>query len=246
MFCMALSIHPLNLGTAETDTSFAVWGRTPGRRITLAITGYLILGGDTPIVVDTGGPFGHLEKGDRIFDRTEDQSLAATLAPHGVGPDDVGLLVLTHLHSDHTGELSALPSARIALQRRELEYAEDPFFPASMYPRAVVEQLCGPLAERVEVFDGDRELVDGVRAAWTGGHSPGHQQIEVQLDSGLAIITGGNAYLVDPSITEQVPPGYVTSIPETMRALADIARRAVHPLPMHDPSVHLRYPDGVR
>jgi len=58
--------------------------------------------------------------------------------------------------------------------------------------------------------------------------------VEVWLDSGLAIITGDNAYLADPSISKQIPPGYVTSIPATTEALADIARRADHVLPMHD------------
>ena len=243
---MAITIHPLLLGEAQTDTSFLVWGRTPGTRMTIPVSGYLVLGAGDPIVVDTGVAVGHRESGFHVFDRAEDQRLAPVLARHGVAPEDVGTLVLTHLHSDHTGELEALPSARIVVQRTELRYAAHPDFPAAMYRRDHITALLGPLFDRVEAIEGSRELADGVTATWTGGHSPGHQQLEVQLDSGLAIVTGDTAYLADPSVTELIPPGYVTSIPETMRALEAIRRDAVHVLPMHDPEVHRRHADGVR
>jgi ribonuclease BN (tRNA processing enzyme) len=107
---------------------------------------------------------------------------------------DRHLLVVTHPHSDHTGGADALPEARIAVQRRELQYAAAPYFPVSMYDRRDIR----------------------------------------------------TPYLADPSVTEQVPPGYVTSIEETMRALERIRREADHVLPMHDPAVYERYPDGVR
>ncbi len=243
---MPLTIHPLDFGRVETESSFLVWGRTPGERRTIAISGYLILGAGAPIVVDTGYRFGHAEKGFHVFDRTPEQSLQAALGAHDVDLGDVETLVMTHLHSDHTGEIDALPNARICVQRRELEYAMHPYYPATMYDREDVGMLFGPLFDRVDALDGDRKLADGVTAKRTGGHSPGHQQIEVELDSGLAIIVGDNAYLVEPSVTEQIPPGYVTSIPETMEALADIRRRARHVLPMHDLNVFERYPHGVR
>lgn len=208
--------------------------------------GYLILGAGDPIVVDTGGPFGHVEAGLSVLDRSPEQSLQAALTPHGLTVGDVGLLAITHLHSDHTGEIDALPEARIAVQRRELEYAMHPYFPARLYSRVDNGKLFGPLFDRIDALDGDRELAPGVTAVRTGGHSPGHQQIEVELDSGLAIITGDTVYLRDPGITEHHPPGYVTSLPEVMEAIGDITRRADHILPMHDPQVLIDHPDGVR
>lgn len=242
---MSLTIHPLRLGQAETDMSFLVWGRTPGVRMTVPVSGYLILGAGDPIVVDTGGPIGHLERSIHIFDRTEDERLSPVLARFGIAVDDVATLLMTHLHSDHTGEIDALPHARILLQRRELQYAALPDHPATMYARRQVAKLVDPLFERVVALDGRHKVAPGVTAVWTGGHSPGHQQIEVELDSGLAIITGDTAYLTDPSITELIPPGYVTSIPETMRALERLQHDVIHVLPMHDPAVYDRYPDGV-
>lgn len=113
-----------------------------------------------------------------------------------------------------------------------------------MFDRADIAKLVDPLFDRVEPIDGDLPLADGVTAVHTGGHSPGHQQIEVRLDSGLAIITGDNVYLLD-AVEQQILRGYVTSVPQTMRALADIRRRGTHILPMHDPMANQRYPDGL-
>lgn len=242
---MALSIHPLDLGQAQTDSSFLVWGRTPGRRVTAAVLGYVVLGGDYPIVVDTGYHVGRYERGMHVFTRGPEQTLAAALAPHGIEPEDVGLLVMTHLHSDHTGEIDALPHARIAVQRQELAYAAAPSFPVTMYVREDIAKLIDPLFDRVDPLDGDRELAPGVSAKHTGGHSPGHQQIEVKLDSGLAIIAGDNSYLLD-AFHEGTPPGYVTSIPDTMRAIADVRTRATHVLTMHDPTILERHAGGLR
>lgn len=243
---MSITIHPLDLGQAETDTSFLVWGRTPGTRMRVPVLGYVILGAGDPIVVDTGGPRGHLEKGFHVFDRGAQQTLAAALARHYLAVEDVATLVITHLHSDHTGEIDALPNARIVLQRQELQYAAAPYYPATMFNRQDIAKLVGPLFDRVDPIEGVHDLTDGVRIVWTGGHSPGHQQVEVELDSGLAIITGDNAYLIDPSVTEGVPPGYVTSIPETIRALTAIKRSARHILPMHEPTILTDYPQGVK
>src|ERR671933_2059407 len=51
---MALEVHVLDLGDIELDTSFLVLAQDPGRRQEVPTFGFLILGGEAPIVVDTG------------------------------------------------------------------------------------------------------------------------------------------------------------------------------------------------
>lgn len=244
---MSLSIHPLCLADVETDGTFLVRGHEPDVRRTVPVSGYLILGGAAPLLVDAGKRVEHGRQvsGIHVFTQTPEQRLEAVLAVHGLRPSDISLLVLTHLHADHTGYVGALPLARIALQRSELQYAAAPPEPTGMFDRQDIGMLVGPLFDRIDFLEQDSELVAGVRAVWTGGHSPGHQQLEVQLDSGLAVITGDNAYLADPSVTQRIPPGYVTDVEQTLRALTRIRRDAVHVLPMHDPAVYEKYPDGV-
>jgi len=238
---MALEIHPLRLADVGLDASFRVWGMTPGTQVTAPCTAYLVLGGETPVMVDTG-----MATIFPPFTQTPEQTLEASLARHGLEPGDVGLVVHTHLHADHIGYDDALPEARIVIQRGELEYAADPLFPDFLWNPADLAKLNGPLRDRVEIVDGDVEVAPGIRTVRTGGHSPNHQMVYVDVPSGQAVITGDNVYLADPGVTQGIPPGYYVNLFEVAAALERIKADAVHVLPMHDETVYERYPDGVR
>ncbi|MFK4234413.1 MBL fold metallo-hydrolase [Pseudomonas guariconensis] len=51
---MALKIHPINLGNMQMDSSGLVMFRNPGEQVTIPVLGFLITGGEEPILVDTG------------------------------------------------------------------------------------------------------------------------------------------------------------------------------------------------
>jgi glyoxylase-like metal-dependent hydrolase (beta-lactamase superfamily II) len=238
---MSLEIHPLKLAEVQLDTSMMVWQLTPGTPIDAPCTAFLILGGAEPILVDSG-----IAMIEPPFSQTPDQALSACLARHGLEPADIGLLVHTHLHVDHAGLDDQLPNARILVQRDELEFAATPGFPPFFYSQDDIDKLRGPLRERVELLDGDAEIVPGVRAVVTGGHTPAHQMLYVDLDSGQAIITGDIVYLLDPGLEQQLPPGYWVSLPDLLAALARIKQDAAYALPSHDPAVYERYAAGVR
>ena len=70
--------------------------------------------------------------------------------------------------------------------------------------------------------------------------------VYVELDSGLAIITGDNMYRKDPALSTQFSPASCTISAEAMRAVAKITREGRRILPMHDPVIYDEYPDGVR
>jgi N-acyl homoserine lactone hydrolase len=245
---MALEIHPLNLGESEGDTSFMVFGMTPGTKVWSPALAYLILGGEEPIVVDAG--FRDAEEITAAagvpFRIAPEQTLEANLARHGLEPGDVGKLVLTHLHFDHTGLVDRFPNARVLVQRTELQYAAAPLFPAMFFDRIDIAKLVSPLWSQIELLDGDAEISPGVRTVLTGGHSPGHQIVYVDVPSGQAIICGDAAYVIDPSVTQGIPPTYVISMPDALAALARIKRDADHVLPMHDATILTTYREGVR
>jgi glyoxylase-like metal-dependent hydrolase (beta-lactamase superfamily II) len=238
----------MNMGTAVVDSSFLVWGMTPGTPATVPCSAYLIQGGDMPIMVDCGfRDAEELTASSGIpFEQTADQTLESNLERHNLRPEDIGLLVFTHLHLDHTGYVDKLPNARLSIQRSELQYAAAPYFPLPFYDRVDIPKIVGPLFDRIDFLEGDAEIAPGVRAIHTGGHSVGHQMIEIDVESGLAVITGDLCYLADPGVTDQLPSGYTTSISEAMQGLARIKRTADHMLAMHDFSVFEKYPEGVR
>lgn len=245
---MPLEIHPLTLGEIVVDSSFVVWGFNQGEKRRIPFTSYLITGGEHPILVDAGARDVDAIRREMHFETTQsaEQTLEVGLARHGLTPDDIGTLVLTHLHVDHTGYVDRLPNARIKVQRRELQYAAAPHFPPGFFDPTDVAKLIGPLNGQVDLLDGDAEIAPGVRTILTGGHSPAHQMVYVDLDSGLAILTGDNVYAKRPALDIDFPPGLVHDLADTMNAIARIKAEGVHVLPSHDPTVYEDYPDGVR
>ncbi len=72
---------------------------------------------------------------------------------------------------------------------------------------------------------------------FTGGHTPAHQMVYVEVPSGTAIITGDAAYLAT-NVKRQVPIGYFVNLEQVMAALRRIAQDGKHILPTHDPEVY--------
>lgn len=242
---MPLTIHPMSLGEVAADTSYLAFGWTPGTKMRVPYLSYLILGGAAPMVVDAGIRIDEPLPPDSPRRVGPEHALEAQLAPHGVEPADVGLVVFTHLHADHTGAADRFPNARLLIQRSELQYAAAPINPQYMYDRIDLGKIIGSLWGQVEVLDGDAEIAPGIRGVLTGGHSPGHQMLYVDVPSGTAIITGDNVCVAEPAMELGLPTGYVMDMADAMAAVERVRRDATHVLPGHDPQVFDLYPKGV-
>lgn len=246
---MHYRIRPLLLGEAEVPNVLDVfWSLSTDRgRSSVPILGFLIEGSPTgPIVIDCG-----MRDPKRAVDIHRlgphscgpDQSLPAQLKHHGVQPLDVKTLVLTHLHYDHCGNCAQLPNARIVVQRSELMAAAAPMGPAALpiggrslfYDRADIAELVDPLWDRLDLIEGDRELVPGINCVlYENSHTPGHQCVYLETENGIAAVVGDIARKVDLNIDQAIPPGIYYDLEKMRRALADIARRADIVLPTHD------------
>lgn len=244
---MALAIHPLNLGEVEVDYSFAVWQTNCGTAIWVPATAWLITGSEKPILVDAGFRSAEDFKATTGLNARQapDQTLEAQLGKHGLKPGDIGCLIHTHLHLDHGGLDYKLTNARILVQKAELQYAAAPLFPVPFYDRQDIAKLVGDLWPQVDLLDGDRELFPGIRTVTTGGHTPAHQMLYVEVPSGTAIITGDAAYIASVNVTQQVPFGYYVNLADVMDGLRRIARDGKHVLPTHDAEVYNLYPEGI-
>src|SRR2546423_2620800 len=119
---MGLEVKVLDLGDIELDTSFLVLAQDPGRRQQVPTFGFLITGGEAPIVVDTG--FSHPEIMGNLGMQgwwREDQGMEKQLAKHGLEMKDVKYILHTHLHIDHAGYNDQFPMETVTvINRREL------------------------------------------------------------------------------------------------------------------------------
>jgi hypothetical protein len=64
-----------------------------------------------------------------------------------------------------------------------------------------------PLRDRVELLEGDCEVLPGIRCVlYANSHTPGHQCIYVDTNSGCAAIVGDIARKVDVNMEQAIPP----------------------------------------
>src|ERR1051325_7458366 len=107
---MALEVKLLDLIDIELESSFLVLARNMGQKARAKTWGSLILGGDDPILVDTGA------SSPEIMQRlgmtgwiTEEQQLENQLAQHGLEPKDVPYILQTQNQHHHAGEGNRFP-----------------------------------------------------------------------------------------------------------------------------------------
>jgi glyoxylase-like metal-dependent hydrolase (beta-lactamase superfamily II) len=206
---MGLEVKVLDLGDIELDASFLVLGHDMGERVIVPTFGFLITGGETPIVVDTG--FSHPEIMGNLGMRgwyNGDQGMERQLAKHGLSYGDVGYVLHTHLHIDHAGEDDRFPSSTVVvINRRELEYSVSGLmgeqYPAP-YVKHLVDRLHEPGALRLLDLEmaGGEPIIPGVTCVAAGGHTDGSMNVLVETDDGVACICGDVIYDVHHQIHE--------------------------------------------
>jgi N-acyl homoserine lactone hydrolase len=152
----------------------------------------------------------------------ESQGCVAQLAALGLAPEDVRFVVLSHLHSDHTGAIGRFPNATHIVQRREYEYAFTPdWFAAGAYARKDFDRpglkwqfLEGDVTDQYDLYG------DGVlRMVFTPGHTLGHQSFLVTLhNSGAILLAADAAYTMD-HWNEKALPGFMASAVDSVRSV---------------------------
>jgi glyoxylase-like metal-dependent hydrolase (beta-lactamase superfamily II) len=208
---MALEVKILSLGDITLESSFLVLSRGMGTTARVPTFGFLILGGDDPILVDTGyiNPDIMRALGMDGIQREEDK-LVNRLAEHGVKPKDVRYVLHTHLHIDHAG-LSATPESpfpettTMGMYRRELEYSVSGIMTAQYPPsyiKPLVDRLHVPRGLRLFDLDGGAhdEIAPGVWVEAAGGHTEGSMNVLVETAEGIACICGDVIYDINDQI----------------------------------------------
>lgn len=162
-------------------------------RIWVAANCLLVETADRRVLVESG--LGELDPETAARVGFEGPSIRAALAEVGLGPADVDLVVLSHLHSDHAGGIAdpagdlSFPGATIVVQADELAIAlRRNARLAAAYDQARLRALAGRLTD--SAVDGEVELLPGVSVVRTGGHSGGHQVVIVRGRDGVVCFPG--------------------------------------------------------
>ncbi len=174
-------------------------------RIPFACRALLVREADRTILFETGiGAFFPPQLKDRYGVIEDEHVLLQSLADLGVTPDDVDIVVLSHLHFDHAGGLLkpyaegegatlAFPEARIVVGKEAWERSQDPHprDRASFIPE-LAKLLAEPLSDgstRLELVSGEQSEVlgKGFRMHRSGGHTPGMMLTEISMPDGPVV-----------------------------------------------------------
>ena len=207
---------------------------------------WAVVGDDSVALVDTGFT---RETATQRGGRTYLADPAELLAYIGVDAADVGTVVLTHLHYDHSGNVAQFPGAEVILQRRELD-----FWSSDVAGRGAFAHLLDrdDLAVvhaaheegRLRLLDGgDRELLPGLSVHHVGGHTPGMQVVRVETRGGPVVLASDASHFYE-NIEQDRPYGIVDHLPSMYAAFDRINELAGdgRVVAGHDPLVRERFP----
>lgn len=174
-----------------------------------SVNAYLINTGSKLVLVDAGA--------GGLFGPTLGK-LQASLRAAGYQPEQVDEIYLTHLHPDHVGGLgnadkAAFPNAVVRADRHDAD-----FWLSKAKQDAAPEQAKGFFqgaqaslaayagANRFKPFDSDTDLVPGIRATSSYGHTPGHTSYVIESRGEKLVLIGDlmHAHFIqfdDPSVT---------------------------------------------
>jgi len=141
------------------------------------------------ILVETGIGTMIPEKFLKFYAVDRKQGLVQSLKDLGIKPDDIHYVINTHLHFDHcggntlrkaAGEIApAFPMARYVIQKEEWRYGLEPKYRDRV---SYFQDTFAPLSDhdRLQLAEGDEEVVPGVSVTRTPGHTAHHQGVKVQ------------------------------------------------------------------
>ncbi|WP_289140369.1 MBL fold metallo-hydrolase [uncultured Brevibacillus sp.] len=155
-----------------------------------------------PILVEAHGKRILIESGmgnDRLTDKqkrnfglVEESQLVESLASKGLTPEDIDIVIMTHMHYDHANGLVSWKDSQLVstfskavIYVQELEWAEMRE-PNIRSRNTYWEENWRPIEQQVQTYAESMEVLPGISLHHTGGHSHGHAI--VKMESGGQLI----------------------------------------------------------
>jgi glyoxylase-like metal-dependent hydrolase (beta-lactamase superfamily II) len=216
MAAATVRAHPLLCGTARWAEAWPHREDGPlaaaralgvgSPQVTIPLPAFLIEHPtEGPMLIDTGldasiahgrtRNMGRLtaETSARSFRLEPEWAAPERLRARGVDPDDVKLIVMTHLHLDHASGMRQFPDATFAISRAEWEAAHGSM---PMLHGYVPSHYEGVTTRLLEFGDEPIDLLgDGsVRLIFTPGHTHGHMSVLLRTAAGEVLVAGDAVY----------------------------------------------------
>jgi len=167
---------------------------TEDRRLHINLACFLVRSDGRTILVDTG-------MGPKPADAPDTPwgNLLNSFQASGLRPEDVDMVVMTHLHRDHVGwnlqrrngsYAPTFPNARYYMSAKDWEACHSPELQAERFSNA--PDCVWPLEELglIEFMEGEQALTSELTTLPTPGHTPGHMSIMITSQGHRGLILG--------------------------------------------------------
>ncbi|RXT52484.1 hydrolase [Bosea sp. Tri-44] len=172
----------------------------PSGHLTLNLNTLLIETGGRRILLEAGAGQTMGPNGGRIF---------ASLAASGLTATDIDMVVVSHAHPDHVGNLrtatgeKAFPRARVFAPKADWDFfvRNDPDLSYMPVPEdfrrrfgAAIKRSVEPVASDIELYEAGTEIVPGLTTIAAAGHTPGMVSFLVHSGADQLLLTADLAY----------------------------------------------------
>lgn len=237
-------------GTRQTTKSECYYNfgayREPDAAMTMDYFFWIFRSAEQTIVIDTGfSPEAAIAR-----KRQPVVTPADALARLGIDPKDVKLLVLTHAHYDHAGNLGLYPNAKIVMSRKEFEFWGTDMGKRPQYGHHIdpldIERIQALHREgRITLLDTPQNtLIPGIELYELGGHTPGQMAVVVEMPEGPVILASDAIHYYD-ELEQDRPFAVLDSLADMYRGYERIREWLQRPgavvIPGHDPDVMNRF-----
>jgi N-acyl homoserine lactone hydrolase len=150
-----------------------------------------------------------------------EETLLPSLAAVGVNPDDIDVVVCSHLHPDHCGCNAFFKKATILVHARELEAARAPGAEAAGYLRADWDhdQPTDPISGERDVFGDGRVVLIPLP-----GHTPGTMGANVHLDRDGSFLLVSDAVSLRENLDTDTVPRNTWNAEALLKSFEEIRR----------------------
>jgi len=229
------SIHPLVVGINETDQGVMTYLRDYGKRIYLPIYAFYLKGGGKHILVDTGLEQFMVPEGAELSLGYKILEFEEALATLNLTPEEIDIVIHTHLHNDHCENDYKCTSAEVYVQKVEREFLNNPHPVDHRYYSDILDDV------QVVEIEGDANIFDGIDVIFSPGHTVGGQSVAVNTAGGRAVITGFCCNDKNfPTAGPAIAPGVHIDLTEAYDSIQKIKEMADILIPLHDPAVGTR------
>jgi glyoxylase-like metal-dependent hydrolase (beta-lactamase superfamily II) len=197
-----------------------------------SVNGFLINTGAKLVLVDTGAA--------GLFGPTLG-NLAANLKAAGYQPEQVDEIYITHMHPDHVGGLMAgdkmvFPNAVVRADKRDADFwlsqanlDKAPEANKGFFQGAMASLNPYVTAGKFKPFNGDTDLVPGIRALASHGHTPGHTTYVVESKGEKLVLIGDLVHVAavqfpDPTVTIGFDSDSKAALAQRQKAFAAAAK----------------------